>query len=561
MFLVLALSSCKEEVEVKNSLSVSPDKTLEFNATGNTDVTLTVSTNAGKWSYAAPEWVVTKQSENTLVVNVLDNDGEERTGSVSFNAGTADEVKINIIQHKPGEDGEVEDGKIAGTIKDISGNKDVKITFDETISKATAKLNISFSKPLNNDANVSVFIDKEYLDDYNFINKTSCVLLPDNALTATEWPVTIPAGNSNAELSIEIDGTGLDYNNYLIPLNVNVQSGDIAFAKSSSRVNYVIAKVKPREVKQMCIMEFNDANPLNVLEYKLADGSYFFDALVLFSGNMGWDADADAVRFNARTGEPVINRNTAALIAEWETYIKPIHDAGIKVYMGIMPHHTAAGITTLSYEGCKLFAQEVAQIIKDCHMDGVFLDEEYIGDHGGPMSDLWSKPEAGGSYFAYQMSKQMDLVCGWKTDVAVYLYGLSNAGWRYPVMDQDDGTEHTVAEYADIFVEDYGRVAEPEYISDDLTRKNCTGASLELKRDIGDEMTETRARQIRNDGYGWIMYFAFNPDPNHANYTRQATRYFKEAARGCYDQELIEPTHYYKKIGEGQYDPNRYPLN
>ena len=33
---------------------------------------------------------------------------------------------------------------------------------------------------------------------------------------------------------------------------------------------------------------------------------------------------------------------------------------------------------------------------------------------------------------------------------------------------------------------------------------------------------------------------------------------FKETARGCYDQELIEPTGYYKKIGQGVYDSNRY---
>ena len=358
LFLTLGLASCKEEVEIKNSLSVSPDTALEFNAKDNKSVTLTVTTDADRWTYTAPEWIKAEQSGNSLSVNVADNSGEARSGSITFSAGTADQVKINVLQHEPGDDGGDEGGeegeKVAGTIKDINGENDVKVTLDKATNKATVSLKITVAEALKSDANLSVFIDEQYVEEYNYVNKTSCVLLPSNTLTATEWPVTIAGGASEADLSIEINGADLSHaNKYLLPLKVKVISGDVAFANTESRVNYVINKVNPKEVKQMCIMEFNDANPLSVLEYKLEDGSYFFDALVLFSGNMGWDAGTQSVRFNARTGEPVINQNTDALVKEWQTYLKPIHDAGIKVYMGIMPHHTRAGIKTLSYDGCK----------------------------------------------------------------------------------------------------------------------------------------------------------------------------------------------------------------
>lgn len=560
LFLTLGLASCKEEVEIKNSLSVSPDAALEFNATGNKSVTLTVTTDADRWTYTAPEWIKTEQNGNSLSVNVADNTGAARNGSITFSAGTADQVKINVLQHEPGDDGGDEGGeegeKVAGTIKDVNGESDVKVTLDKATSKATVSLKLTVAEALKSEANVTVFIDEQYVEEYNYVNKTSCVLLPSNTLTATEWPVTIAGGASEADLSIEINGADLSHaNKYLLPLKVKVISGDVAFANTESRVNYVINKVNPKEVKQMCIMEFNDANPLSVLEYKLADGSYFFDALVLFSGNMGWDAGTESVRFNARTGEPVINQNTDALVKEWQTYIKPIHDAGIKVYMGIMPHHTRAGIKTLSYDGCKWFAEEVAQIIKDCQMDGVFLDEEYVGSDGGAMTPAWSTPVASaygsGAYFAYQMKKQMAIACDWPTEVAVYTYSLG-WGWK-TVIDHEDETEHTVAEYADIMVADYGGKASPV---GDQTLKNCTGASIQLN--YGNSLSESSAKQVKEDGYGWIMYFAFNPDPNHRNYTRGATATFKNVARGCYDQELIEPTHYYKKIGEGRYDPNRY---
>lgn len=419
---------------------------------------------------------------------------------------------------------------------------------------------MTFDTALESDADISVFVDKEYIDEYNYTNETFYVQFPDEALNSVEWSVIVPKGTTKAELSIDIDATALKYFKYLLPLKVKTANGDIAFPKKESRVNYIIYRIKHKEIKQMCIMEFNDVNPLNVLEYKLEDGSYFFDALVLFSGNLGWDAGSGKVRFNARTGEPVINYNTDALIREWKTYIKPIHDAGIKVYMGILPHHTQAGITTLSQNGCMWFAQEMAEIIKDCQMDGVFLDEEYLGNDGGVMAPEWGDPynRTDGSYFAYQMSKQMDAVCDWPTEVAVYTYGLPVDNWT-TISDHENPTlQVTVPEYADITVGDYGLGTSP---LEGQTKKNCTGASLELKENRGS-IDENEARRIKNDGYGWIMYFAFNPDPEHELYNLpKSLDFFRAAARGCYDLNLVEPTHYYKKIDEGVYDPKKYELN
>lgn len=566
MFLALGLASCSDDetVEVKNSLSVSPDAAIEFNATGNKSVTLTVKTDADKWAYQAPEWITAEQSGETLVVNAKDNTGTEaRNGSIVFSAGTAEQVKINVLQHEPdtdnGGDGDVDEDKIEGSITDEGGLNEVKITFTKDMTNTTAKVKIALAEAPKADVNVNVIMDKEYLTEYNVANGTSYELLPDEALTATEWLVTIAAGSKDAEVSIAIDGTNLaPVGKFLLPLKAEVTAdSEVQFKKAESRVNYILNKVNPKEIKQMCIMEFNDANPLSVLEYKLADGSYFFDALVLFSGNMGWDAGSQSVRFNARTGEPVINTNTDALVREWQTYIKPIHDAGIKVYMGIMPHHTQAGITTLSYDGCKWFAEEMAEIIRDCQLDGVFLDEEYVGSDGGTMTAEWSTPRASkygsGAYFAYQMKKQMAAVCSWPTDVAVYTWSLGG-NWK-TVIDHEDQSEHTVAEYADIMVANYGDVGRPD---GNQTLKQCTGSSIELNRGYGS-MTEDEARGIKAQGYGWMMWFAFNPDPNHNLYNgNKALPMFKETARGCYDQELIEPTGYYKKIGQGVYDPNRY---
>lgn len=561
MLMLCGFSSCLEEVHVKNSLSVFPNAPLEFKATDNNNVTLSVTTDADKWSYNSPDWIVAEQKGNSLVVNVKDNSGEARSGSVDFNAGTAEQVKINVLQHEfkdddgnAGDSGEGE--KVVAAIRDVRGESDVNVTLDKVTSKVIVSVKVSVAETLRNDANVTVFIDDKYLDEYNFLNQTSCILLPINTMMATEWPLTIASGSTSTEISIEIDGTDLSHvKKYLLPLKVKVTNGDIVFSHSEERVNYVINKVNPKTIKQMVCFEFNDVNPLNALEYKLEDGSYFFDAVVLFSGNMGWDAGTGTVRFNARTNQPVINSNTSTLIKEWKTFLKPIHDAGIKVYMGILPYFTQAGITTLSYDGCKWFAQEMAQIIKECQLDGVFLDEEYVGNEGGQMTPEWSKPRAGGDYFAFQMAKQMDLVCSWPTEVAVYVYNGLGWGWNTVTDHDDHRISMTTSEYADIMVADYGGQARPQ---GDQTKLNCTGASLELHLGRG-WIDEQKARVLKEEGYGWIMYFAFNPDPNHKLYNKdRSMEYFKEVARGCYNQELLEPTHYYRKISGGAYDPNKY---
>ena len=274
MFLALGFASCSDDetVEIKNSLSVSPDAAIEFNATGNESVTLTVKTDADKWAYQAPEWITAEQSGETLVVNAKDNTGTEaRNGSIVFSAGTAEQVKINVLQHEPdtdnGGDGDVDEDKIEGSITDEGGLNEVKITFTKDMTNTTAKVKIALAEAPKADVNVNVIMDKEYLTEYNVANGTSYELLPDEALTATEWPVTIAAGSKDAEVSIAIDGTNLaPVGKFLLPLKAEVTAdSEVQFKKAESRVNYILNKVNPKEIKQMCIMEFNDANPLSVL--------------------------------------------------------------------------------------------------------------------------------------------------------------------------------------------------------------------------------------------------------------------------------------------------------
>lgn len=550
------LASCQQaEVTRKtDELSVEPSAAISFKAKSNPDVTLTVTTTAKDWDFTAPEWIVATREGNTLKMNAKDNtEKDSNAGRISFTAGNAKAVNIAVTQDGAEDGGDTPEGGKPCSIVDNSGNNEATVIIGNDLT-GTATLVFRLEETLVDDAVITVSVDESYIKEYNYTHNTDGVVLPDAVTPSFPQTLTVKSGDTEASLDFVFSGQALDYNVlYLLPLKAEVKSGSISFTTNASRrVTYAVTKKEPKEVKQLLCFEFNDVNPLNALEYKLEDGSYFFDAVVLFSGNIGWYPEEQAVRFNKRMGEPVINQNTDALVREWKTYIKPIHDAGIKVYMGIMPHHTYAGLTNLSYYGCKEFAKEMAEIVRDCSMDGVFLDQEYVGTHGGPMAEEWSTPVAGGSYLAYQLKKQMAAVVPWPTDVSVYTF---NFGRVEKVTDHETNEQVTPEKFVDIMVADYSLTSSP---AEGQTKKNCTCMSIELNRNRGN-ITKDRAKQWKNAGYGWCMWFAFNPDPNHSLYNlSRSMPKFQEAAKGFYDQSLLKPTHYYKKIGEGQYDPTRY---
>jgi hypothetical protein len=110
------LAGCKDKEpdpvpEITLSVSGATDSAIAFAATGNADVTLTVTTNAKEWDFTAPAWVTATKNGTTLVVNAVNNTGTARSGVIEFTAGEADPVEIAVSQAAPENDGggEVED--------------------------------------------------------------------------------------------------------------------------------------------------------------------------------------------------------------------------------------------------------------------------------------------------------------------------------------------------------------------------------------------------------------------------------------------------------------------
>lgn len=537
-----ALVSCNNKAV--NTLSVEPSSPLEFLAYGNEDVTLKVTTDAGEWDYTAPDWIEATKGGNTLVVNVKDNEtGEELLGRIVFTAGNAENVSVLVTQSTEG--GSTGSG-VNGKLNNVSGTNSI---FVGSESSVTVPVNFSIKTAVSSDVTVSVFVDEPYLAEYNYLNGEDNLLFPVDNVTAGELVIKAGETESNT-LEVNLETSGLDFGTgYLLPLQAKVTKGGASVSGADSRVNVIVMKQNPKAVKNVLYFEVNDTNPLNALEYKMSDGSNFFDAVILFAANINYNSSNDVVYLHN-------NPNVQALLDESDVYIQPLRKAGIKVYLGLLGNHDAAGLCQLSDWGAKEWAREVALACKTYKLDGVNLDDEYSGYPDTSNRWFTNHSSAAGSRLCYELKKAMKEECSWPTEVSYFAWG--SLYQCSDVTDQDTGEKHTPGEFIDFYVANYGGASSPYA---DLTRKNCSFASIECNLGSGS-LSETSARNAKENGYGWCMWFAFDPSGTggiSANYN-SVKGYMKAFCKGCYDLDLVEPTGVYNKLGEGKYDPKRYDL-
>ena len=545
--LAAAVVSCTK-VTPADELSVKPSAALSFEATGNTDVTLTVTTTAEKWEYTAPEWVVATREGATLKVNVADNTAANaRVGRLVFTAGSAEPVRINVHQSGLVEEDNTET-PVAGVAVTLN-NKAEGDFFQLTSGAATGSISVSIAEAVAEDIVVSVALDPEYAREYSFIQGDSYTAIPAEAVTFAATELTIAAGQTESEaVEVTIDGAALGFGEgYLVPILATVKSGAASFAMDAKRVNYTVMKANPRTTKQVVYLEVNDCNPLNILEYNLADGTPFFDAVILFAANINYDSVNDVVYLHN-------NANVQALLDESDVYIQPLRKKGIKVYLGLLGNHDAAGLAQLSNWGAREWAKEVAEAVRAYKLDGVNLDDEYSGSPDTSNPWFASPSNYQGAVLCYELKQAMKEACYWPTEVSVFewgqLYSLPNI--------TVDGVQHTQSEYLDWTCANYGSASRPY---GDLTYANCSAASVQLN--YGNYLYDSAIQSAKDNGYGWMMWFAFDPSGTGGiqNNRAHSMNQFQKAAQGLYGQDMAQPQYVYNKLGEGKYDPTPHPIN
>ncbi len=550
----LTLASCtKAPNEVVETLTVTPDAAISFLAKENAEVVLKVVTNADSWK-ATPtaDWIVLvpDMEKGNLHVNAKDNNTtEQRVARIRIEAGLAQPVAINVVQAAG--TGEVTPEPSEGVaVKLVSMGETTIATKTET--ELSVKVKLSVTAAAASDVEVKLFYDEGYLREYNYINKEQgeAVLYPKEKVTIpADGKMVLKAGQTESEeVEVKLDATGLSMGSpYLLPLYLKAVE-NAAVKQAECRVNVLVRKQNPKQIKNVVYFEVNDCNPLNALEYELADGTPFFDAVILFAANINFNRAEDVVYLSN-------NPNVQALLDDSEIYLQPLRKKGIKVYLGLLGNHDAAGLCQLSDWGAQQWAQEVAEACKTYKLDGVNLDDEYSSSPD--LNNHWFAPRsaAAGARLCYELKKALKATCPWETEVSTFAYGQL---YSLPtsVKDLETGEDQPISKWLDFHVANYGGTTSPY---GDLTKAQCSGMSLELNRGYGS-ITEDSARNMKNQGYGWCMWFAFDPSgTGTVNSNRyRSDGFIKAAAKGFYDQELKEPTGVWNKIGEGKYDPNRH---
>lgn len=524
-----------------NMLSVTPSTAITFAAANNADVVLTIETDAAEWSFEAPEWVTASKSDDKLTLNAADNktDGT-RAGRIVVKAGTAKPVNIAVLQRMSGSTG---DDKVLGSMSADSGLSRVDMTITANDTKFESKITVTLAEALAEKADFKVVYDADYLSEFNFNNKTECQIFPEHLCSMTgDGIVSIAAGAISGETTVtfSVDNDALVPDmSYLAPFSLTTVSDNVDVDYKNCRINYVFTKQpdrpKPssRVLRNAVYFEVNDTNPLNALEYVLEDGSMFFDAVVLFAANINYNSTEDLVYLNN-------NPNVQALLDETEVYIQPLRNKGIKVYLGLLGNHDAAGLCQLSDWGAKEWAREVALACKQYKLDGVNLDDEYSSSP--IIGNRWftNYSAAAGSRLCYELKKALKEECPWETEVTIFQYG---GMYNLPAVDG-----HSPSEFVDAIWANYGSKGKP--VEGMTSNSACSGLSYKNGFISSSEVTDAI-----DNGYGWFMYWNFNPVPRLGSTWKLS---METVSRTAYGVELVKPTGYYKKIGEGKFDPKRY---
>lgn len=558
----------------RDMVEVTPSEPLTFSWNDAEGVALEVTTTADSWDAAVDAdgegWITADKENATLTITVSTNDSEsERSGKVTVSAGNAVPVEIQVTQTgKP--------APVNGQLADQTSTDDpVRVTMEQGATAYTVTPVLKLASALEDAGSMTLYYDEQKVNDWNTLGgNPQCTKLPEDSYTLPEEGFTIPAGQTDVQLPIEINLENLEYEtSYMLVLKVQSKSdniGDVSCGNDGLRYIITTAKEPAKPVdktrKNLAILEVNDVNPLSVLEVKFTDGTPFFDGVVLFSSNIQYNADGNYV-------ELYHNPNVQTLLEQRDTYIKPLQDAGIEVYLSILGNHTPAWVSNLLPATAELFAAQVANAVKEYHLDGVFLDDEYRGTYGAgeytdlfyPYSTYYGNLEPQYSEFGYFL-KQALKTLAWNPKVI--LYQVNEEEWR-----EVYGTP--VNEYLDLLIPDHNGTR-AQYFGPsnmDIAKENMAYISWNCRTYGFGNAANTNLPGINNSAvsgsleYGnWVGWYNLNLDPTsgdgYFNWMNNTVRMMQFYAYYAFDgAEIATPTGYYEKTnpgqGDGLYNPVR----
>lgn len=421
--------------------------------------------------------------------------------------------------------------RVDGMIFDANTNKNESV-IELYDAEYTSEVVMRLSQMPQKGVDARVVYDAAYLETYNAAHSTSFELFPAANVTIARNGDLLLAPDDKVSASVGITLTAPEDMSedvtYVVPLAITTSTEGITLPESMQHVVYLVKDMRNQAdtykgedaVTNVLYFEVNDTNPLNALEFVLAEsGKLFFDHVVLFAANINYNSETNRVYLYN-------NENVQFLLDNNEEYLQPLRKRGMKVILSILGNHDCSGVAQLSDMGAKEFAKELAAYVYAYNLDGIAFDDEYSSSPD--LSNPWfaSHTTAAAARLCYECKLAMP-------DKIVSLYYLGSMNSSLPSVN---GIEPGM--FVDYEVADYGGAASP---LKGHTIKNCAGMSIELNLGLGDA-SESTARSRKNMGYGYYMFFALDP----SKYSYQVSR-CRTVCKGLYEEDLIEPAYYYSK--------------
>ena len=421
--------------------------------------------------------------------------------------------------------------KLNGTVRDASNGKTSTIV---ELRRNDYSTSVEFSLPRTPKKGVDVAIsfDADYLNEYNEAHGTSFKLYPADRVQLQNDGKIVMAPDDKASYSLDLVIPALDTVNfeadqtYLLPLKAVTTTDGVSISKSESHCVYLVknlagdglAERKPGEKETFFYFEVNDTNPLNALQWRMEDGRYLVNYLVLFAANINYDREKGEVYI-------FTNPQMSYVLAHNEELIQPLRKRGIKVLLGFLGNHDESGLAQLSEIGAKEFAKKIASMCYSYNLDGVNFDDEWSGspDLENPLLTKLSK-EAGGRLMFETKNAMPDKY------VTTFQYSMM---WGVDYVD-----DIPAGSWLDIAVANYGARAYP---LEGMTLADCSGRSIEMA--WGGSISVGDAKSIADSEYGYYMVFApwaANNQGSHSQFTS-----LSNLAEGLYGSRLVEPDVYY----------------
>ena len=430
----------------------------------------------------------------------------------------------------------------------VNSNNKAKNEFIEFRDELNTELFLTTTKEVTQTTDVEFYYNEELLTRYNFVNGTKYVAYNPELVTFQNEGVVTFEANSKKSAALQLSIVTSEDNDvdvtYVIPVSAksNEDSNNQVVKIDKSTDYFIFVRdltslpdatkppytkiVNDKEVfwkeatKVISCMEVNDTNPLNNLNFTLkSSGKPLVDIVVLFSGNINFNAETGRV-FNHN------NPNVQHLLDNHLKYLKPLQDRGMKVVLGILGNHDRAGVTNLSDETARAFAQELKAVADAYNLDGFFWDDEYSKPMRPTPPGFVSYNNS--SRLFYEVKKAMPD----KLNMTYLWGGLYNAS-------EIDGMRPK--DFIDYAVSDYGAGPGSGYGSD-FTDLQKSPYSQEYN--LGRNMITNSSTIAGFKQYGAHMIFAM--DPFRGNRSRQISS-MQAIAKGLYDDELVVDKNYFPK--------------